>query len=68
MVCLTDKGAWNACGELILVMVLTKPNAKASVTSELILRLEEGAVFSGNFILNYNSKTHAKSNGFVLCE
>ena len=36
--------------------------------SELILRLEEGAVFSGNFVLNYNSDNKRNENRFLYYE
>lgn len=36
--------------------------------AELILRLEEGAVFSGNFILNYNNNNRARTNRFLYYE
>ena len=36
--------------------------------AELILRLEEGAVFSANFILNYDNNNKARTNQFLYYE
>ena len=36
--------------------------------AELILRLEEGAVFSGNFILNYNNDNQRREQRFLFYE
>jgi hypothetical protein len=36
--------------------------------AELILRLEEGAVFSGNFIINYNANNRKNENRFLYYE
>ena len=66
---LSGQGRLECLWGVDLVMATTKRNALSiRYLSELILRLEEGAVFNGNFILNYNSNNPRKEQRFLFYE